>query len=128
MRPPLAWIRLGGGAVMKRFVVLVGLLAGVGARGAALPGFGVRLLGATAGFATSVAVDSRGTIYYTTQQGDLFRLEAGGQSELVAHVDTDAIGDSGLLGMALRDDRTAVVHYTTPMQIADVVAAIDLDS
>src|SRR5256885_15678375 len=30
--------------------------------------------------------------------------------------------------MALRDDRTAIVHYTTPMQIADVVASIDLET
>jgi len=88
----------------------------------------VRLLGTAAGFATSIAIDSRGTIYYTTQQGDLLRLDDTGQSRVVAHVSTDSNGNSGLLGMALRDDRTAIVHYTTPMQIADVIAAIDLES
>jgi glucose/arabinose dehydrogenase len=41
-------------------------------------------------------------------------------------VNTVAVGDSGLLGMALRDDHTAVVHYTTPNQIADVLSTIDL--
>jgi len=38
------------------------------------------------------------------------------------HVDTVANGDSGLLGMALRDDHTAAVHYTTPAVTADVVS------
>jgi glucose/arabinose dehydrogenase len=117
---------------MTRLALLVSFVAAVGGwvgvRGAALPGFGVRFVGATAGFASSVAVDSRGTIYYTTTKGDLFRLDAAGESQRVGHVDTDAIGDSGLLGMALRDDRTAIVHYTTPRQVADVVSAIDLES
>lgn len=112
---------------MKRILALVVVLAAGRAGGAALPGFGVRFLGTTAGFASSLAVDSRGVIYYTTTKGDLFRFDSG-QSRLVAHVNTDAIGDSGLLGMALRDDRTAIVHYTTPMQVADVISAIDLDS
>src|SRR4051812_39417328 len=108
---------------MKRILVFVVVLAAGRAGGAALPGFGVRLLGGTAGFASSVAVDSQGKIYYTTTKGDLFRLD-GGQSVLVAHVNTDAVGDAGLLGMALRGDKTAIVHYTTPMQIADVISAI----
>ncbi len=115
---------------MKRILALLAVLAAVAGRagGAALPGFGVHMIGTTAGFADSLAVDSRGVIYYTTQQGDLFRLDPGGQSVRVVHVNTAAVGDSGLLGMALRDDRTAVVHYTTPMQVADVVASIDLET
>ena len=112
---------------MKRILALVVALAAGRAGGAVLPGFGVRLLGATNGFASSVAVDSKGTIYYTTTKGDIFRLD-NGKSVKVAHVTTDAIGNSGLLGMALRDDHTAVVHYTTPMQIADVISSIDLDT
>ena len=112
---------------MKRLLALLVVLAAGRAGGAALPGFGVRFLGTTAGFASSVAVDSRGTVYYTTTEGDLFRID-GGVSRRVAHVNTDAIGDSGLLGMALRDDHTAIVHYTTPMQVADVIAAVDLDT
>ena len=103
------------------------LLTAVSARATALPGFRVELLGSTAGFASSLAIDSRGAIYYTTTRGDLFRFQDG-QSVLVAHVLTDANGDSGLLGMALRDDHTAVVHYTTPGQIADVLSTIDLTS
>ena len=115
---------------MRRIVVLVAVLAAAAGRagGAALPGFGVRMVAATAGFADSLAVDSRGVIYYTTQKGDLFRLDDAGQSHRVAHVNTVSLGDSGLLGMALRDDRTAIVHYTAPMQIADVVSSIDLDT
>ncbi len=76
---------------------------------AALPGFRVQLLGATSGFADSIAIDSHNTIYYTTTSGDLFRF-SGGNSQLVTHVNTTAISNSGLLGMALRDDNTAIVH------------------
>src|SRR6266540_2220351 len=117
-----------GRARMKRLLVLIGVLAAGRAGGAALPGFGVRLVGTAAAFASSVAVDSRGVVYYTTQKGDLFRLGDDGQSLRVAHVNTVAVGNSGLLGMALRDDRTAIVHYTTPMQIADIIASIDLET
>jgi len=92
---------------------------------AALPGFRVQLLGATSGFADSIAIDSHNTIYYTTTSGDLFRF-SGGNSQLVKHVNTTAISNSGLLGMALRDDNTAIVHYTTPTVTADVVSSIDL--
>lgn len=126
-----SWHETGwGGRSMRRIFGLVVVLAAVAGRvgGAALPGFGVRFIASTAGFADSVSVDSRGTIYYTTQQGGLFRLDAAGQSVRVAHFNTVAVGDSGLLGMALRDDRTAVVHYTTPLQVADVISAVDLDS
>src|SRR5256885_10256270 len=87
------------------------LLGSLAAPAAVLPGFSVERLGAPSGFPTSVAVDSHGTIYYTTTAGDLFRF-VDGQSIAVAHLPTQANGDSGLLGMALRDDATAVVHYT----------------
>lgn len=114
---------------MRRLLLSLFLLSAVAAGragAAALPGFRLQLVGSTAGFLSSVAVDSRGTIYYTTTKGDLFRLDDGGQSMRVGHVDTIAVGDSGLLGMALRDDRTTIVHYTTPGQTADVVSSIDL--
>ncbi len=92
---------------------------------ALLPGFRAQLVGSTAGFASSLAIDSRGTIYYTTTTGNIFRFQDG-QSRLVAHVNTVAIGNSGLLGLALRDDNTAVLHYTTPGQVADVISDLDL--
>ena len=106
---------------------LLFLLGSAAAPATVLPGFGVKFLGPTNGFADSIAVDSKGTIYYTTTAGDLFRF-ADGQSTLVAHVDTVAVSDSGLLGMALRDDHTAAVHYTTPNITADVISLIDLDT
>src|SRR5712692_6180409 len=109
---------------MKSFIPAL-LFASATATASILPGFGVQLLGATSGFADSIAIDSHGAIYYTTTAGNLFRFE-GGQSTLIAQVTTDGVGDSGLLGMALRDDNTAVVHYTTPNQIADVLSTIDL--
>src|ERR1700736_5178394 len=96
-------------------------------RGAVLPGFRVESLGATAGFASSIAIDSRGTIYYTTTSGNLFRF-VDGQSTVVSHVNTVAIGDSGLLGVALQNDKTAIVHYTTPGQGSDVISVIAIDT
>src|SRR5579872_1585209 len=79
----------------------------------ALPGFGVQLVGPTSGFGTSIAIDSHGTIYYTAQNGNIYRVDSSGTSTLVAQVVTTQISDAGLLGMALLDDNTAVVHYTT---------------
>jgi glucose/arabinose dehydrogenase len=95
--------------------------------GSTLPGFRVERIASTSGFASSVAVDSQSRIYYTTTGGDLYRLDAG-VSNLIAHVKTIAIGDSGLLGMALRDDHTAVVHYTNADVSEDVISLVDLDS
>lgn len=111
---------------MKAIVrfTLVLLFAGA-VRAGTLPGFRVQKLGGTAGFLSSIAVDSHGTIYYTTTKGDVYRFAAG-ISTRIAHVSTDSIGDSGLLGMALRDDSTAVVHYTTPNQTYDVLSEINL--
>ncbi len=107
--------------------LLLFLLGSFAANATALPGFAVKFLGPAAGFPTSIAVDSKGAIYYTTTAGNIFRF-AGGQSVAVAHVDTVADGDSGLLGMALRDDVTAAVHYTTPNQTADVVSLVNLET
>lgn len=95
---------------------------------ATLPGFGVRQIAITSGFCSSLALDSRGILYYTTTSGDLFRVDDNGASAKVAHVDTQFIGNSGLLGLALLDDATAVVHYTTPGPTAEVISRIDLGS
>ena len=108
---------------MKKAIITILLWAGV-ARGAALPGFRVELVGTAVPFLSSIAVDSKGAIYYTTTKGGVWRLGGG----RVAAVETEASGNSGLLGMALIDDRTAVVHYTTPNQVADVVSKIDLQT
>lgn len=94
---------------------------------ATMPGVHVEMLGSTAGFASSIAADSHGNLYYTTQSGAILRFDlATKQSTPIAQVDTAATGDSGLLGMAMLDDQTAVVHYTTPGQAEDVVSKIDL--
>ena len=92
------------------------------AGGSVLPGFRVEKLGDAIGFVSSVAVDSRGNIYYTTTNGRIVRFGDG----VVAIVPTEANGNSGLLGMALADDATAIVHYTRPNQTYDVISRIDL--
>ncbi len=76
---------------------------------ATLPGFAVQQVSTSSGFISSIVVDSRGRIDYTTTSGDVVRFD-GTQSTVLAHVDTNAVGNSGLLGMALRDDDTAIVN------------------
>lgn len=102
-------------------------LSAIGAQGGTLPGFRAERIAAIEGFPTSIVVDSTGRIYYTTTDGAIYRLE-GSRSIEVATVVTDGTGNSGLLGMALLDDHTAAVHYTTPRQTYDVVSKIDLRS
>src|SRR5258706_1453875 len=112
-----------------KFVLRLALALSISAalHASTVPGFRVQKLGSVpAGeFLSSVAADSHGTVYFTTTAGNLYRFAAEGSSR-VARVETVAIGDSGLLGMALRDDRTAVVHYTTEGQTYDVISSIDL--
>jgi glucose/arabinose dehydrogenase len=107
---------------MKRLLLI--LLLSAAADAATLPGFHVQLVQGTAGFITALAIDSQGTIYYSTKNGDVTR--AGAVPAVVAHVQTVGEGNSGLIGLALRDDHTAIVHYTTPRQTYDVVSAVDL--
>lgn len=111
---------------MKSFLLAaLVLLLSVPAHAATLPGFRVERLGSTEGFPTSIAIDSAGRIYYSTTAGAIHRFN-GISSTRVASVPTDGTGNSGLLGMALRDDHTAIVHYTTPQQTHDVLSSIDL--
>lgn len=102
------------------------LAAALSLNAATLPGFRIEKLGVSAnGFISSIAVDSKNNIDYTTTAGDVLRFNFGG-STLLAHVTTDANANSGLLGMALLDDDNAVVHYTTFSQTYDVISQINL--
>jgi hypothetical protein len=107
---------------MKRLFLI--LMAAAAGQASTLPGFHVQLLHAVPGFVTSLAVDSRGTLYYSIKSGDILRF--GSPDIVVAHLPTVGDGNSGLIGLALRDDNTAIVHYTTPGQTYDVVSAVDL--
>lgn len=111
--------------VVLRLVPALALALAVHA--STLPGFRVQKLGSVpAGeFLSSLVADSHGTLYFTTTVGNIYRFDAAGSTR-VAQVNTVSIGDSGLLGMALRDDNTAVVHYTTEGQTYDVISSIDL--
>jgi hypothetical protein len=113
---------------MRRFLLL--LMFATAANASTLPGFHVQLLQGVPGFVTSLAVDSHGTLYYSVKSGDVYRFgipeTALGKGTVVGHVTTEGSGNSGLIGLALRNDNTAVVHYTTPGQTYDVVSAIDL--
>lgn len=111
-------------------VFLVLLLAVTIANAETLPGFRVETLGSVDGFVSSVAVDSRSKVYFTTTDGWIHRLD-GGESVRVAFLPTKAGGNGGLLGMALLDDRTAAVHYTTwsgEKVLDDVISRVDLVS
>ncbi len=117
---------------MKRLLLLliIHLLAASAAKAVTLPGFRVQLLQGVPGFVTSLALDSRGTLYYSVKSGDIIRFgipeETSGTGTVVAHLPTLADGNSGLIGLVLRDDNTAIVHYTTPGQTYDVVSSVDL--
>lgn len=95
-----------------------------------LPGFRVETAGSAGGFVSSVVVDSQSRVYFTTTDGWIHRLE-GGNAVRVASLPTKAGGNGGLLGMALIDDRTAAVHYTTwaaagEKVLDDVISTVDL--
>jgi aldose sugar dehydrogenase len=95
---------------------------------ATLPGFRVDKLANVPGFVSSVVVDSKGVVYCTTTGGWIHRVD-GGTAVPVASLPTKAGGNGGLLGMALLDDATAVVHYTTwsgEKVLDDVISTVDL--
>jgi aldose sugar dehydrogenase len=109
-------------------VLAVFLFAFGPAQADTLPGFRVETLGTVSGFVSSVVVDSKGNVYFTTTDGWIHRL-AGTSSVRVASLPTKAGGNGGLLGMALLDDRTAVVHYTLwsgEKVLDDVISTVDL--
>lgn len=119
---------------MKRIIALILLLLPTAVlRASLLPGFALEQVAKTAGFVSSIALTSSGRVYYTTTSGGIFRID-GATSVQVATVDTVAVSDSGLLGMALLSDTVAVVHYTkiNPNRVwnedilSDVVATVDL--
>jgi len=120
--------------VVRMRVFLLFLLA-LPAWGGVLPGFRVERVAQVGGFASSIVVDSRGTIYVTTTDGWIHRLEHGlhgAQPTLVAWLPTHSGSNGGLLGMALLDDGTAVVHYTVwggeDLVLDDVISTVDLAS
>ncbi len=118
---------------MRSFLIVAAVVAALGvaatpAGAVTLPGFRVEQIAMSSGFCSSLAIDSHGILYYTTTSGGVFRLEAGGVSTRIAQLHTEFVGNSGLLGMALLDDATAVVHYTSPGPAYEVISRIDLTS
>lgn len=112
---------------------LLVLLLTTTASAATLPGFSVETLARTQGFVSSVTSDSHGTIYFTTTDGWIYRVD-GTEATPVTSLPTHAGGNGGLLGMALLDDHVAVVHYTTwdetpggqEQVLDDIVSRVDL--
>ncbi|HKR64251.1 MAG TPA: PQQ-dependent sugar dehydrogenase [Thermoanaerobaculia bacterium] len=82
---------------------------------------------ATAGFVTSLAIDSRNRLWYSTTDGGIYRIE-GTDSVLLTRVETANEGNAALLGIAFRSDDSIVAHYVTPTISADVLAEIDSNS
>ncbi|HEX2120778.1 MAG TPA: PQQ-dependent sugar dehydrogenase [Thermoanaerobaculia bacterium] len=106
------------------------LLLATSLHAATLPGFRVETIAGVPGFVSSVVADSKGTIYCTTTDGWIFRIEEG-TAVPVASLPTHAGGNAGLLGMALLDDDTAAVHYTAwfgERVLDDVISRVDLAS
>jgi hypothetical protein len=114
-----------GPADVKRLFLLVVWVAAWSVRGDLLPGFQIDPIASTRGFCSGIAADPNGILYYTTQSGDIYRLD-GSVSTRVLHIDTLPVGNGGLLGLAMVDDHTAVVHYTRGQILSDVVSRVDL--
>ena len=103
------------------------------AHAALLPGFRVETIARAPGFVSSIVTDSKGTIYVSTTDGWIHRVD-GTVTTPVAALPTHAGGNGGLLGIALLDDDTAVAHYTTWSEgegdfakvLDDVVSRVDL--
>lgn len=112
---------------------LFGLFLLAATAGAAtLPGFRVETLVRAPGFVSSVVSDPRGTIFFSTTNGWIYRVD-GTQATPIIHLPTHSGGNGGLLGMALLDDQAAAVHYTTwdssdaqAKVLDDVIARVDL--
>lgn len=116
--------------LMKSLPLLVTLFFAAAAQAATVPGFRVETLVRGPGFVSSLAADSQGTIYFSTTNGWMYRVD-GSQATPVATLPTRGIGNGGLLGMGLLDDDTAAVHYTTfdaegTVVYADVISRVDL--
>lgn len=118
--------------MFSRALVAVLLFASTASAGS-LPGFRLETLAHAEGFVSSVATDSHGTIYLSTTDGWIHRVD-GTETTRMASLPTAAGGNGGLLGIALLDDDTAVAHYTTwdapgednARVLDDVVSLVDL--
>lgn len=111
----------------RSFAVLLTLFAATASRADTVPGMRLMRVAATAGFITSLAIDSRNRLWYSTTDGGIYRLE-GTESVLLTRVETANEGNAALLGIAFRSDDSIVAHYVTPTISADVLAEIDSNS
>lgn len=109
------------------FAVLLTLFAVTALRADTVPGMRLTRVAATAGFVTSLAIDSRNRLWYSTTDGGIYRIE-GTDSVLLTRVETANEGNAALLGIAFRSDDSIVAHYVTPTISADVLAEIDSNS
>jgi glucose/arabinose dehydrogenase len=120
---------------MNLFRSLLVFLAAGSMQASILPGFRVETLARADGFVSSIVTDSQGTVYFSTTNGWIHRVDGTGSTK-VASLPTRSGGNGGLLGMALLDDHTAAVHYTTwndatgelARVLDDVVAKVDLET
>jgi glucose/arabinose dehydrogenase len=117
-------------AVRMKFLTLSFFFIAISLRAATLPGFRIETIATVPDVVSSVVTDSRGTIYCTTTSGSIYRIDNGVPSKLTS-LNTHSGGNAGLLGMALVDDNTAAVHYTTwsgEVVLDDVISLVDLAS
>lgn len=111
--------------VNPRIAALLLFLAASPLAAEILPGFKLEKLAATSGFLTSIAINSRGVLHYSTTAGEIYRLE-GSASVLAAKVDTASGGNEGLLGIAFRSDEQVVAHYVLPDHTAEVIGVVNV--
>src|ERR1044071_8642328 len=117
-------------AVRMKFLTLSFFFIAISLRAATLPGFRIETIATVPDVVSSVVTASRATMYCTTTSGSIYRIDNGVPSKLTS-LNTHSGGNAGLLGMALVDDNTAAVHYTTwsgEVVLDDVISLVDLAS
>lgn len=92
-----------------------------------LPGFRVAKVADAPGFITSIAFDSRDTLFFSTTVGGIYRVDSGIVRE-VARVDTANDGNAVLLGIAFINDREVVTHHVVPDLIAEAFDIVNVDT
>ena len=114
---------------VKRIVPLLLLLclAAAPVSAAIAPGFAIRKVADVKGFLTSIAFDPVGTMYVSSTEGSIYRIDSG-KAVKVAVVPTASEGNADLLGIVFDRDGSLVAHYVTPDLTADVIARVDLKS
>jgi glucose/arabinose dehydrogenase len=112
---------------LRRFIVLLFILAATPSLLAALPGFKLLKIADATGFITSLTLNSKGEIYYSVRDGEIYAL-SGSKSVLITKLETANSGNEALLGIAFRSDHELLAHHVLVDETGDVISSVELPS